>query len=107
MARAPSFVASRPGLQLYRGYGDPGREEDRGKGLVEAFRERMGASGRLLERLWSIRRKAAECQLRRVVSTRFIAKAATMQAAGWPSEKIIGQLVCGWTQDERSRVGVN
>jgi MoxR-like ATPase len=65
------------------------------------------SDGRLLERLWSVRRKAADCQLRRVVSTRFIAKAATMQAAGWPSEKIIGQLVCGWTQDERSKVGVN
>src|SRR6266567_2576690 len=32
---------------------------------------------------------------------------ATMQRAGWTSEKIIGQLVCGWTQDERSKVGVN
>lgn len=61
----------------------------------------------LLAGLWSIRRKAADCQLRRVVSTRFIAKAATMKAAGWTSEKIIGQLVCGWTQDERSKVGVN
>jgi MoxR-like ATPase len=61
----------------------------------------------LLARLWSIRRRAAECQLRRVLSTRFIAKAATMQAAGWTSEKVIGQLVCGWTQDERSKVGVN
>ena len=61
----------------------------------------------LLERLWSIRRRAAECQLRRVVSTRFIAKAATMRAAGWTSEKIIGQLVCGWAQDERVKVGLN
>lgn len=61
----------------------------------------------LLERLWSIRRKAADCQLRRVVSTRFIAKAATMNAAGWTSERIIRQLACGWTQDERSKVGVN
>lgn len=61
----------------------------------------------LLERFWSIRRRAADCQLRRVVSTRFIAKAATMRAAGWPSERIIGQLVCGWTEDERSKVGVN
>ena len=61
----------------------------------------------LLKRLWTIRRKAAECQLRRVVSTRFIAKAATMRAAGWFPERIIGQLVCGWTQDERSKVGVN
>lgn len=61
----------------------------------------------LLERLWSIRRRAADCQLRRVVATRFIAKAATMQAAGWSPERIIGQLVCGWTQDERSKVGVN
>ena len=66
----------------------------------------LGDTG-LLQRLWSIRRKAAECQLRRVVSTRFIAKAATMRAAGWTSEKIIVQLVCGWTQDERSKVGVN
>ena len=61
----------------------------------------------LLEWLWNIRRKAAECQLRRVVSTRFIAKAATMRAAGWTAEKIIGQLVCGWAQDERMKVGLN
>jgi cobaltochelatase CobS len=61
----------------------------------------------LLNRLWNIRARAADCQLRRVVSTRFIAKAATMNAAGWTSEKVIGQLVCGWTQDERSKVGVN
>jgi hypothetical protein len=45
--------------------------------------------------------------LRRVISTRFIAKAATMKAAGWGAEKIIGQLVCGWTVDEKSKVGVN
>ncbi len=61
----------------------------------------------LLQRLWTIRGKVSDCQLRRVISTRFIAKAATMQAAGWTSEKIVGQLVCGWTQDERSKVGVN
>jgi hypothetical protein len=36
-----------------------------------------------------------------------IAKAATMKAAGWSREKIIGQLVCGWTEDERTKVGVN
>ena len=63
--------------------------------------------GDLLRQLWNIRRAVNDCQLRRVVSTRFIAKAATMQAAGWDDEKIIGQLVCGWTQDERSKVGVN
>jgi cobaltochelatase CobS len=61
----------------------------------------------LLGRLWTIRRKSADCQLRRVISTRFVAKAATMKAAGWASEKIIGQLVCGWTADEKSKVGVN
>jgi cobaltochelatase CobS len=61
----------------------------------------------LLQRLWTVRRNASDCQLRRVISTRFVAKAATMQAAGWTSEKIIAQLVCGWTQDERSKVGVN
>jgi MoxR-like ATPase len=65
------------------------------------------ADGDLLRRLWNIRKAVNDCQLRRVVSTRFIAKAATMQAAGWTSEKIVGQLVCGWTQDERSKVGVN
>lgn len=65
------------------------------------------ADGDLLRRLWNIRRAVNDCQLRRVVSTRFIAKAATMQAAGSDGEKIIGQLVCGWTQDERSKVGVN
>ena len=61
----------------------------------------------LLQRLWAIRRNASDCQLRRVVSTRFMAKAATMRAAGWSSEKIVGQLVCGWTADEKSKVGVN
>jgi len=61
----------------------------------------------LLNRLWNIRVRAADCQLRRVVSTRFIAKATTMKAAGWTSEKIIGQLVCGWSGDERTKVGVN
>lgn len=61
----------------------------------------------LLQRLWTIRRKAADCQLRRVISTRFISKAATMKAAGWSREKIVGQLVCGWTEDERTKVGVN
>jgi len=61
----------------------------------------------LLQRLWSIRGKVSDCQLRRLISTRFIAKAATMRGAGWTSEKIVGQLVCGWTQDERSKVGVN
>jgi MoxR-like ATPase len=65
------------------------------------------SDGDLLERLWTIRRKAADCQLRRVISTRFIAKAATMRAAGWSAEKIISQLVCGWTQDERTKAGVN
>jgi cobaltochelatase CobS len=63
--------------------------------------------GDLLERLWTIRRKVSDCQLRRVISTRFIAKAATMRVAGWTPEKIVGQLVCGWTQDERAKVGVN
>ena len=61
----------------------------------------------LLTWLWEIRSKAAECQLRRVVSTRFIAKAAVMHAAGWSAGRIVGQLVCGWTQDEKSKVGVN
>jgi MoxR-like ATPase len=65
------------------------------------------ADGDLLRRLWNIRRAVNDCQLRRVVSTRFIAKAAIMQAAGWDGEKIIGQLTCGWTRDERSKVGVN
>ena len=35
----------------------------------------------LLQRLWTVRRNASACQLRRVISTRFVAKAATMQAA--------------------------
>jgi MoxR-like ATPase len=65
------------------------------------------SDGDLLDRLWSTRQRAADCQLRRVVSTRFMAKASTMRAAGWSGEKIIGQLVCGWTHDERSKVGVN
>ena len=65
------------------------------------------ADGDLLRQLSNIRRAVNDCQLRRVVSTRFIAKAATMRAAGWDSEKIIDQLVCGWTQDERMKAGLN
>jgi cobaltochelatase CobS len=61
----------------------------------------------LLNRLWAIRDLAARAQLRRVVSTRFIEDAAQLQSAGWSNEKIIGQLVSGWTTDEKSRVGVN
>jgi hypothetical protein len=34
------------------------------------------------ERPWTIRNNAANCQLRRVISTRYIAKAATRRAAG-------------------------
>src|SRR5439155_19435598 len=60
----------------------------------------------LLQRLWRIRRNASDCQLRRVVSTRFMAKAATIQAARGTSEKTIGQLVCGRTPDEKSKVRV-
>ena len=71
----------------------------------QGLEESILSDSDLLQRLWTIRAKVADCQLRRVVSTRFLAKAATMQAAGWSPEKIIGQLVCGWTEDERTKVG--
>jgi cobaltochelatase CobS len=73
----------------------------------KALEQSIAIDEQLLNKLWTIRSKASDCQLRRVVSTRFIFDAAQMLAAGWTSEKIIGQLVCGWTQDERMKVGVN
>lgn len=73
----------------------------------EMLEQSLLSDGDLLNRLWTIRRRAADCQLRRVISTRFIAKAAQMKAVGWSSEKIIGQLVCGWTEDEKTKVRVS
>lgn len=64
------------------------------------------ADGELLRRLWVVREKVQACGLRRVVSSRFIRKAAIMSAAGWGEEKIIDKLTSGWTADEKSKVGV-
>jgi cobaltochelatase CobS len=72
-------------------------DRDLERGLLE--------DGGLLRRLWGIREKVQECGLRRVVSSRFVRKAAIMRAAGWSEEKILDKLTSGWTQDEKSKVG--
>lgn len=59
----------------------------------------------LLERLWEIRRKASESILRRVIDTRFVEDAWDMKSHGWTNDKIIGQLLQGWSRDERQKVG--
>ena len=97
----------RPRIKLEGPRKDHPELDPRSKDYDQELEKSILSDSDLLARLWSIRLKAADCQLRRVVSTRFMAKAATMRAAGWNSEKIIGQLVCGWTADEKSKVGVN
>jgi MoxR-like ATPase len=49
--------------------------------------------------------KAAAYSIRRAVSTRFMADAYIMQQeAGWDTAKIMTQLICGWSQDEVTRL---
>lgn len=60
----------------------------------------------LLERIWEIRRKMQESCLRRVIDTRFIEDAWLMKSGKeWNNDKIIGQMLQGWSRDERNKVG--
>jgi cobaltochelatase CobS len=55
--------------------------------------------------IWQLREKADFAKLRRVISTRAIQKAAIVKDAGkaWPD--VMSMLVCGWTKDEKAKVG--
>lgn len=84
-------------------------------GIIECYYDRvveqgivasMGGDEVLLNRIWDIRRKAEESILRRVIDTRFIEDAYLMKTtANWSDDKIVGQLLQGWSRDERSKVG--
>lgn len=81
-------------------------ECDYDKNVETAIAASFGGEMELLNRIWEIRRKASEAILRRVVDTRFVEDAYVMKtAASWSDDKIIGQLLQGWTRDERSKVG--
>lgn len=59
------------------------------------------------ERVWLIREKAADAELRRSISTRFLADGYDMiSRAGWSPDKVIARLIEGWSADERSKVGL-
>jgi cobaltochelatase CobS len=53
----------------------------------------------------TVRQKANENRLRRVVSTRAFIKAATARRAGVPVLEIKADLLAGWTKDELAKVG--
>lgn len=55
---------------------------------------------------WSLREKAREASLRRVVSTRMIEKGTSMKALGFDMPFIRKTLLTGWSRDELVRVGV-
>lgn len=54
--------------------------------------------------LWSIRKKANEARLRRVVSTRAIQRCTMMKAAGMKQDAIKRMFFASWSQDERAKV---
>lgn len=58
-------------------------------------------------RLWQMRDKAAELKLRRVVGTRMlIGVTRLVKGAGYTLDAALIEATSGWTDDERSRVGI-
>lgn len=58
-------------------------------------------------RVWTIRDKVMDLKLRRVVGTRFLLSVARLvRAAGETLDASLTACTTGWTQDERSKVGV-
>lgn len=66
-----------------------------------------GLTAAELGRLWDLRAKVRDQQLRRVISTRAIFKAAVMKLAGDDWSTIVDTLTAGWSRDERQKVGLN
>jgi energy-coupling factor transporter ATP-binding protein EcfA2 len=61
----------------------------------------------LREKLWEIRKKAADSQPRAIVSTRFLEDAYILHTGKkWSLTRIINQLTASWTPDMRTRVGL-
>lgn len=54
--------------------------------------------------VWTLRDRAADAKLRRVISTRMIEKGTAMMAAGFKLPEVQEMLLTGWTADERAKV---
>lgn len=61
---------------------------------------------RLLEFVWSLRAKATEHRIKRVVSTRMVQQGDQLLRAGLSWTDTRDTLLTGWTRDERSKCGV-
>lgn len=60
----------------------------------------------LRETLWKIRGKVEDAGLRRIVSTRFLAKAHKMTTmGGWKLADVLESLFSGWSKDEKAKCG--
>lgn len=53
-----------------------------------------------------LRSKVNNSRLRRIVSTRTMQKAIAARQAGIPTNEVKSDVLCGWSEDERSKVGV-
>jgi cobaltochelatase CobS len=65
----------------------------------------MGLDHGTRNRIWRLRDAVREKELRRIVSTRAIQRAARMQSIGDSPDQIMAALTLGWTRDELSKVG--
>jgi cobaltochelatase CobS len=65
-----------------------------------------GLTANQCSKLWELRNKVRENQLRRVISTRAFLKAAAMVAIGddWPT--VMETLTAGWSKDEKAKVAI-
>lgn len=65
-----------------------------------------GLSPAEIGRLWDLRAKVREKGLRRAISTRAFLKAAVMRQCGDDWSTVVDTLTAGWTEDEKSKVGL-
>lgn len=57
-------------------------------------------------KLWELRNKVRESELRRVISTRAFVKAADMRSIGDSWSTVMDTLTAGWSKDEKAKVGL-
>lgn len=70
--------------------------------------EKLCKDQALLMKVWEIRERCHDAQMRRVVSTRFLCDAQDMmQGADWSMTDVMGKLTEGWSNDERTKVGLS
>jgi hypothetical protein len=74
------------------------------------YEESMGMAGGLTalecSKLWELRNKVREANLRRAISTRAFIKAAAMRSIGDAWHVVMDTLTAGWTKDEKAKVGL-